>query len=83
MKRIIISIVVAIFVAAAITACGGGYYKVKDVSTDKIYYTDKIENEKGGAVRLKDANTDSTVTLQNSEVTEINKEEFNANTKKK
>jgi len=31
---------------------------------------------------LKDAKTGSTVTLQNSEVTKINKEEFKANTKK-
>ena len=71
-----------LFAALLITACGGGYYMVKDPATDKTYYTDKIKEEKGGAIKLKDANTGSEVTLQTSEVTKINKEEFKANTKK-
>ncbi|MDX2455084.1 hypothetical protein [Desulfosarcina sp.] len=82
MKNKLISTVLAIFFLIGITACGGGYYKVKDTSTDKMYFTNKLEKETGGAVKLKDANTGSEVTLQNSEVTEINKEEFKANTKK-
>ncbi len=65
-----------------LSACGGGYYKVTDPSTEKTYYSEEVKQEKGGAVKLLDANTGSSVTLQNSEVTEINKEEFKANTKK-
>ena len=65
-----------------LTACGGGYYKVTDPSTDKVYYTKEVKEEKGGAVKIIDANTGSMVTLQNSEVMEINKEEYNANTPK-
>jgi hypothetical protein len=66
-----------------LTACGGGYYKVTDPSTDKVYYTKEIKKEKGGAVKIIDDSTGSMVTLQNSEVMEINKEEYNANTPKK
>ena len=82
MKSKLLTLVVALSMLVGITACGGGYYMVKDPATDKTYYTDKIIEEKGGAIKLKDANTGSEVTLQNSEVTKINKEEFKANTKK-
>jgi len=82
MKSRLLSTVLAIFILIGITACGGGYYKVKDTATDKTYFTNKLTEEKGGAVKLEDANTGSEVTLQNSEVTKINKEEFKANTKK-
>jgi hypothetical protein len=39
---------------------------VKDPSTGNIYYTDKIDEEKGDAVKFKDAKTESSVTIQNS-----------------
>ena len=73
---------VAIFLLVGLSACGGGYYKVTDPATDKVYYSSDVEEQKGGAIKLTDANTGSRVTLQNSEVTQINKEEFKANTKK-
>lgn len=76
-------IATALFLLVSLTACGGGYYKVTDPATDKIYYTTEVKSEKGGAVKLMDANTGSMVTLQNSEVIEINKEDFRANTPKK
>ena len=79
--KILLTTAMVIFVLLGVTACGGGYYKVKDLGSDNIYYTKDLEQNKGSVV-LKDANTGSTVTLQNSEVIEINKEEFNANTKK-
>lgn len=82
MTRKLITIVLALFFLVGILACGGGYYRVKDPATGSIYYTNDLKAQKGGAVTLKDANTGSTVTLQNSEVTQINKEEFKANTKK-
>lgn len=82
MKNIILATALTILVVFGLSACGGGYYKVVDPATDKTYYTKKIHEEKGGAIKLEDANTGSTITLQNSEVTQINKEEFKANTKK-
>lgn len=77
-----IKITTTLFMLLLLTACGGGYYKVTDPSTDKVYYTKEVKEEKGGAVKLIDANTGSSVTLQNSEVMEINKEEYKANTPK-
>lgn len=82
MKNIILTTALVILVVFGLSACGGGYYKVMDPATEKTYYTKDLKEEKGGAIKIKDANTGSTVTLQNSEVTEINKEEFKANTKK-
>ncbi len=82
MKNMLLTAALAITIVFGVTACGGGYYKVVDPATDKTYYTKDVKEEKGGAIKIKDANTGSTVTLQNSEVTEINKEEFKANTKK-
>jgi hypothetical protein len=82
MKNIILATALTILVIFGLSACGGGYYKVVDPTTDKTYYTKDLDEDKGGAIKIKDANTGSTVTLQNSEVTEINKEEFKANTKK-
>ena len=82
MKNIISTTVLTILVVFGLSACGGGYYKVVDPTTDKVYYTKDLDEDKGGAIKIKDANTGSTVTLQNSEVTKINKEEFKANTKK-
>jgi uncharacterized protein YceK len=61
----------------------GSYYKVTDPSSSNVYYTTKIDKERRGSVEFKDANTGSTVTLQNSEITEISKDEFKANTEKK
>ena len=56
---------------------------VKNPSTGNIYYTDNIDKEKSGAVKFKDANTGSEVTIQNSEVSKVPKEEYKKNTEKK
>lgn len=73
----------ALLVALVLSACGGGYFKVTEPVTGKIYYTDDLNREDNGSVRLVDAATGSSVTLQSSEVKEITSEEFRANTKKK
>lgn len=59
------------------------YYKVKDTSTSSTYYTTQIDRQSSGSIRFVDENSKSVVTLQNSAVTEVNEEEFKANTKKK
>ena len=82
MRNKLFAVTLALFVLIGVSACGGGYYMVKDPTTDKTYYTDELKEEKGGSIKLKDANTGSTVTLQNSEITKIKKDEFKANTKK-
>ena len=77
MKRIRSSgwFVVALGVAVGL-ACGSTkYYMVKDPSTGKVYYTEKVKKE-DGSTTLTDAKTKSTVTIQNSEVTEISEQSF-------
>jgi hypothetical protein len=65
-----------------LTGCTS-YYKVKDTATDKVFYTTQIDRQSSGSIRFVDENSKSVVTLQNSAVTEVNEEEFKANTKKK
>jgi hypothetical protein len=52
------------------------YYKVTDPTTNKTYYTTDLDQKNGGTVTLKDARTGNKVTVQNSEIDEIKKEEF-------
>jgi hypothetical protein len=49
---------------------------VKDPTTGNMYYTRDIDEEKGGAIIFEDAKTGTKITLQNSEVKEIHKDEF-------
>ncbi|HEX8749953.1 MAG TPA: hypothetical protein VF732_02485 [Nitrospira sp.] len=57
------------------------YYRVTDPGTGKTYYTTDLNEERGGAVKLKDDRTKSTVTLQSSEVREISEDEYEAEIK--
>jgi outer membrane murein-binding lipoprotein Lpp len=67
---------------AVLSGCTS-YYKVKDTATDKVFYTTQIDRQSSGSIRFVDENSKSVVTLQNSAVTEVNEEEFKANTRKK
>ena len=73
----------AAIVLAAMTlglaACSSTYYHVKDAESGREYYTTKLEHS-GDAITFKDGKTRSKVTLQNSEVTEITKDEYGAST---
>nr|WP_319494327.1 hypothetical protein [uncultured Desulfobacter sp.] len=82
MKRRLLTMVIMPCFLFCVTACGS-YYKVKDLNTEKIYYTKQIDQEKSGAVKFEDPRSKSILTIQNSEVTEINKDEFKANTAQK
>jgi Cu/Ag efflux protein CusF len=62
----------------------GGYWQVVDPTTKNTYYTEEVKESKStGAVKFIDAKTGKEVTLQNSEVKEISKEEFQAGAGKK
>ena len=80
MEKIILRWLVCISVLAMVVGCGS-YYKVTDPASKSIYYTDDIDQMKGGAVKFRDARTGSDVTLQSSEVKEIESEEFKEVTK--
>ena len=76
MNRVLkVACIAAIGVAAGCTS----YYKVTDPSTGNVYYTTDVQNKGGGSVRIKDAATGDQVTLQNSQVTKVNKEEYETN----
>ena len=70
-------IAVGLIGAALLSGCTS-YYRVSDPHTGKTYYTTDLKRKDGGAATLKDARTGSTVTVQNSEITQIKKEEFEA-----
>ncbi len=79
MKRFIAKswFAVVLGVVLLVTGCAS-YYKVTDPQSGKVYYTEDIDNVRGGAVKLKDARTGSMVTIQNSEVKEISSDEYKA-----
>jgi hypothetical protein len=76
MKKSFACLVCVMFLAGC-----GSYYKVTDPASKSIYYTDDIDQMKGGAVKFKDVKTDSIITLQSSEVKEIDSKEFEESTK--
>ena len=70
-------LVVGLCVGLLVVGCAS-YYKVTDPQSGNAYYTQEIDNIRGGAVKIKDARTGSIVTLQNSEVKEISSDEYKA-----
>jgi hypothetical protein len=62
-----------------VAGCSDNHYRVTDPTSGNTYYTTKVSDTgKGGAVKIKDAKTGSTVTLQSSEVKEISEGEYEA-----
>jgi len=77
MKRYIANGTLFVLFGLAVLVAGcASYYKVKDPLTGNVYFTQKIDNLKGGAVKLKDARSGDTVTIQNSEVKQLNSNEY-------
>ena len=70
-----LKLLVAATGTAMLLAGCGSYYQVRDPASSKNYYTEDVDKT-GSAVKFKDAKTGSAVTLQNSEVKEISKDEF-------
>jgi len=65
-----------VLLTLSLAACAH-YYKVTDPATGKAYYTKDIDH-KGSAVEFKNAQTGSSMTLQNSEVAKIDKQAYEA-----
>ena len=70
--------VLALSVLATLAGCTT-YYEVTDPTTDKVYYSTKIDQGREGSVSLTDAGSGANVTIQNSEVKEVSKDVYNAN----
>jgi hypothetical protein len=74
MKR---SVTAAAILGAAVIVGGcATYYQVKEPAGGQTYYTTEIEETKGGAVKFKDDKSGSTITLQNSEIREVDDDEY-------
>src|SRR5690349_14709444 len=73
MNRALAGLLVA---AMACTAGCTTYYQVHDPTTGRDYYTTDYNQRGSGTATLTDARTGNQVTLQNSEVKKISKEEF-------
>lgn len=54
-------------------ACGGcvRYFRVTEPNGSREYYTTRIDDQPGGAIKFNDMRTNSRVTLQSSDVKEI------------
>jgi len=72
MKKTLAGMLVAMVCTAGCT----NYYQVHDPTTGKNYYTTELRQMDSGATTLKDARTGNEVSVQNSEVKKISKEEF-------
>jgi len=74
----ILYVVLAMFLVGC-----ASYYKVTDPATGNVYYTKDIDKERGGAVSFEDAKSGKKVTIQSSEIQEIEDAEFSQATGKK
>lgn len=63
-------------VAVFCVACAQNYYKVTDPGSGKVFYTEEIKRN-GAAVEFQDAQTNSVVTLQNSEIAPVTEAAYN------
>jgi hypothetical protein len=70
----ILRALVVLLLPVSLAACAH-YFKVIDPATDKVFYTEDIDR-KGSAVEFKDAQTGGMVTLQNSAITQIDKQAY-------
>jgi hypothetical protein len=68
-------VLAVLILIASLTACAHSYFKVTDPGGDKVFYTDDIKRN-GSAVEFKDAVTGGVVTLQNSAITQIDKQAY-------
>ncbi|CAG0947354.1 hypothetical protein ANRL1_04001 [Anaerolineae bacterium] len=74
MKR---SVTTAAILGAAVFVSGcATYYQVKEPAGGQTYYTTDIEETRQGAVKFKDGKSGATITLQNSEIREIDDDEY-------
>ncbi len=79
MRRVrVIIAVAACCVAIGATGCQKSYYRVRDTAnTDNTYYTRSYKSKRAGTIAFTDARSGAKVTLQNSAVQKISREEWN------
>lgn len=75
MKKAVRCLLVLAMAVLLLSSCCS-YYRVTAPGSENIYYTEKIDQMKSGAIKFKDSKTGSEVILQSSEVKEIDSKEF-------
>ena len=73
------SLILAVAAIGLLSGCSN-YYRIKDPTTDKDYYTTKYSQSRDGSVSFEDDRTGAEVTLQNSEIQEVEKDVYKAGT---
>jgi hypothetical protein len=58
-----------------LTGCAT-HYAIKDPQTGTVYYTQDYDKSGGGSVTFKTGQSENKVTIQNSEVRKISKDEY-------
>jgi hypothetical protein len=76
------AVLLSVFGLALVTGGCTSYYSVSDPKTGKQYYTTEWHTGRGGTTRFVDARTGALVTIQESEIREINEKDFQSNTGK-
>jgi hypothetical protein len=80
-KKLLGAVVLMMLLAGCFGSIRSNYYMVRDPGSGTAYYTTEVDKAGStGQVKFKDAKTGSAVTLQNSEVKEISKDEFTKGT---
>jgi hypothetical protein len=75
-------LMIATVVLLAVVASGcTTYYRVKDTTSGRTYYTEDIKR-RNGTVVFRDTKSGAEVTLPSSEISEIQEEEYKKNTAK-
>lgn len=73
--RKIVGLSLSLFILVMAAGCSR-YYQVRDPASDSLFYTQNIDEKRGGSIVFQDDKTGSLVTLQSSEVKEISEHEF-------
>lgn len=72
---------VAVAVLALVVSGCTSYYRVKDTTSGRTYYTEEIKR-RNGTVIFRDTKSGAEVTLPSSEIAEVQEEEYKKNTAK-
>jgi hypothetical protein len=68
-----------VYVLLLVSGCAS-YYQITDQVSKKVYYTRDYDRRASGAVEFKDEKSRATVTLQSSEITEVSRQQYEAET---
>jgi len=65
-----------ILIAAGLVGGCSSFYEVTNLSTGTTYYTKKVKRLRDGSVEFRDEESRGTVTISESEIREIDRDEF-------